>query len=149
MIYFVLFAAKGHIDRRMAADADRIARGEAVEGRYLTYFLSQTKLPMKTIYSNITELLLAGVDTVRSSPRLGSPVFGPSKKKKVETLLVVRCFQISGTLSWTLYELSRHPKIQAEIRKEVLAVLGGRRIPVAADVANMRLLKATVKEVLR
>lgn len=58
-------------------------------------------------------------------------------------------FQISSTLSWTLYELSRHPEIQAEIRKELLTVLGGRRIPVAADVACMRLLKATVKEVLR
>ncbi|XP_017271225.1 25-hydroxyvitamin D-1 alpha hydroxylase, mitochondrial [Kryptolebias marmoratus] len=111
--------AKSHIDQRMAADAKKVARGESVEGHYLTYFLSQTNLPMKTVYSNITELLLAGVDT------------------------------ISSTLSWTLYELSRHPEVQAEIRKEVLTVLGGRRIPEATEVANMRLLKAAVKEVLR
>lgn len=57
-------AAKGHIDQRMAAEAEKIARGEEVEGRYLTYFLSRTGLPMKTVYSNVTELLLAGVDTV-------------------------------------------------------------------------------------
>lgn len=57
-------AAKGHIDQRMAAEAEKIARGEEVEGRYLTYFLSRTSLPMKTVYSNVTELLLAGVDTV-------------------------------------------------------------------------------------
>ncbi|MED6232434.1 hypothetical protein ATANTOWER_029938 [Ataeniobius toweri] len=111
--------AKGHIDQRLMAEAERIARGEKVEGRYLTYFLSQTGLPMKTVYSNVTELLLAGVDT------------------------------ISSTMSWTLYELSRHPEIQAALRDEVTTVLEGRRVPEASDVAHMPLLKATVKEVLR
>uniref|UniRef100_A0A3B4B640 Uncharacterized protein n=1 Tax=Periophthalmus magnuspinnatus TaxID=409849 RepID=A0A3B4B640_9GOBI len=114
-----LCPAKGHIDQRMAAEAEKVSRGEKVEGRYLTYFLSQTGLPMKTVYSNVTELLLAGVDT------------------------------ISSTLSWSLYELSRHPEVQSRLRGEVLKVLGDRRIPNAADVAQMPLLKATVKEVLR
>lgn len=50
----------------MTAEAEKVTRGEKVEGRYLTYFLSQTGLPMKTVYSNVTELLLAGVDTVRA-----------------------------------------------------------------------------------
>lgn len=58
--------AKGHIDQRITAEAEKVTRGEKVEGRYLTYFLSQTGLPMKTVYSNVTELLLAGVDTVRA-----------------------------------------------------------------------------------
>lgn len=58
--------AKGHIDQRLKAEAEKVARGEMVEGRYLTYFLSQAGLPMKTVYSNVTELLLAGVDTVRT-----------------------------------------------------------------------------------
>ncbi|CAB1353865.1 unnamed protein product [Coregonus sp. 'balchen'] len=74
---------------------------------------------MKTVYSNITELLLAGVDT------------------------------ISSTMSWSLYELSRHPEVQASLREEILAVMGGRRVPGAADVARMPLMKAVVKEVLR
>ncbi|XP_056293436.1 25-hydroxyvitamin D-1 alpha hydroxylase, mitochondrial isoform X1 [Pseudoliparis swirei] len=111
--------AKGHIDHRLTAEAEKVARGEEVEGRYLTYFLSRTGLPMKTVYSNITELLLAGVDT------------------------------ISSTMSWSLYELSRHPEVQASLRDEVLSVLEGRSIPEAKDVARMPLLKATVKEVLR
>lgn len=111
--------ARGHIDQRLTAEAQKVTRGEKVEGRYLTYFLSQTGLPMKTIYSNVTELLLAGVDT------------------------------ISSTMSWSLYELSRHPEVQASLREEVLSVLGGRRVPEATDVARMPLLKATVKEVLR
>lgn len=67
--------AKGHIDQRMAAEAEKVARGEKVEGRYLTYYLSQTNLPMKTVYGNVTELLLAGVDTVgpSSSSSLACP----------------------------------------------------------------------------
>lgn len=53
-------------------------------------------------------------------------------------------------MSWSLYELSRHPEVQASLRAEVLGVLGGeRRVPTAADVSRMPLLKATVKEVLR
>lgn len=60
--------AKGHIDQRLTAEAQKVASGEKVEGRYLTYFLSRTGLPMKTVYSNVTELLLAGVDTVRLIP---------------------------------------------------------------------------------
>lgn len=61
-------SAKGHIDQRMTAEAEKISRGEKVQGRYLTYYLSQTGLPMKTVYSNVTELLLAGVDTVGTIP---------------------------------------------------------------------------------
>jgi len=48
-----------------------------------------------------------------------------------------------------MYELSRHPEVQASLREEVLSVLGGRRTPEAADVARMPFLKATVKEVHR
>uniref|UniRef100_A0A8C8VNV5 Cytochrome P450 family 27 subfamily B member 1 n=1 Tax=Pelusios castaneus TaxID=367368 RepID=A0A8C8VNV5_9SAUR len=111
--------AKGHIDKRMAEVAERVSRGETVEGKYLTYYLAQEKLPMKSIYSNVTELLLAGVDT------------------------------ISSTLSWSLYELARHPRVQAALHEEISQVAGGRTIPSAADVAQMPLLKAVVKEALR
>lgn len=41
-----------------------MTRGEMLEGRYLTYFLSQAGMPLKSVYSNVTELMLAGVDTV-------------------------------------------------------------------------------------
>ncbi|XP_077430308.1 25-hydroxyvitamin D-1 alpha hydroxylase, mitochondrial isoform X2 [Vanacampus margaritifer] len=110
--------AKSHIDQHLK-EAERKSKCQEVKGHYLAYFLSQTDLPMKTIYSNITELLLAGVDT------------------------------ISCTMSWSLYELSRHPEVQASLRDEVLSVMEGRKVPQAADVARMRLLKAVVKEVLR
>ncbi|XP_026570593.1 25-hydroxyvitamin D-1 alpha hydroxylase, mitochondrial [Pseudonaja textilis] len=111
--------AKGHIDKRMAEVSERITQGEKVEGKYLTYYLAQEKLSMKSIYGNVTELLLAGVDT------------------------------ISSTLSWSLYELSRHPQIQAAVHEEITTVMQEGLIPTAAEVAQMPLLKAVVKEVLR
>lgn len=52
-------------------------------------------------------------------------------------------------MSWSLYELSRHPEVQTSLREEVLSIMDGRSVPEAADVARMPLLKATVKEVLR
>nr|XP_061813979.1 25-hydroxyvitamin D-1 alpha hydroxylase, mitochondrial isoform X1 [Nerophis lumbriciformis] len=110
--------AKGHIDQRLR-EAAKENNGDKMEGNYIAYFLSKTDLPIKTVYSNITELLLAGVDT------------------------------ISSTMSWSLYELSRHPEVQASLRDEVLTVLEGRKVPQAEDVARMPLMKATVKEVLR
>uniref|UniRef100_A0A8C6X9L8 Cytochrome P450 family 27 subfamily B member 1 n=1 Tax=Naja naja TaxID=35670 RepID=A0A8C6X9L8_NAJNA len=99
--------------------SERIIQGEKVEGKYLTYYLAQEKLSMKSIYGNVTELLLAGVDT------------------------------ISSTLSWSLYELSRHPQIQAAVHEEITSVMQEGLIPTSADVAQMPLLKAVVKEVLR
>ncbi|XP_034769765.1 25-hydroxyvitamin D-1 alpha hydroxylase, mitochondrial [Acipenser ruthenus] len=111
--------AKGHIDRRMAEVAEKVLRGEAVEGRYLTFYLSRQNLPMKAIYSNVTELMLAGVDT------------------------------ISSTMSWTLYELSRHPEVQDALYREIQKVLQGNSIPSANEVGRMPLMKAVVKEVLR
>lgn len=60
----ISFPARGHIDKRMAEVSERITQGEKVEGKYLTYYLAQEKLSMKSIYGNVTELLLAGVDTV-------------------------------------------------------------------------------------
>ena len=59
--------AKGHIDQRLEKEAEAVAKGEQIEGRYLTYFLSRAGMPMKSVYSNVTELLLAGVDTVRQT----------------------------------------------------------------------------------
>lgn len=134
----------------MTAEAEKVARGEEVEGRYLTYFLSRAGMPMKTVYSNVTELLLAGVDTVRTITLSVCPLYSAVISSSIMNLCTpCTFFQISSTMSWSLYELSRHPEVQAMLRDEVLSVLQGRSIPEAADVARMPLLKATVKEVLR
>ncbi|GAB0201388.1 25-hydroxyvitamin D-1 alpha hydroxylase, mitochondrial-like [Grus japonensis] len=108
--------AKGHIDRRVAEAAER---GGPAEKTCLTDHLAQEKVPMKTIYGNVTELLLAGVDT------------------------------ISSTLSWSLYELARHPGVQAELHRELAAALGTGCGPSVTALGRVPLLRAVVKETLR
>lgn len=59
-------AARGHVDRRVAGAAERMSRGELAEQKCLTDQLVREEVPMRDIYGNVTELLLAGVDTVRA-----------------------------------------------------------------------------------
>lgn len=54
----------------------------------------------------------------------------------------------AATLSWTLYELARHPEILAKVRAEADAVLGG-RIAQHDDVPRLELTQRVVNESLR
>lgn len=66
----LLSPAKGHVDRRVAAVA---AQGPLAEGdSCVTDLLARERVPVSSIYGNVTELLLAGVDTVRGVT-LGCP----------------------------------------------------------------------------
>ncbi|NXX50788.1 CP27B protein, partial [Tricholaema leucomelas] len=113
----LMFAfAKGHVDRRVAAVAKQ---GTAVWQQCLTDRLAQEKVPMKLIYGNVTELLLAGVDT------------------------------ISCTLSWSLYELAQHPGVQEALHQELVTALGTGCGPSGIDLGKVPLLRAVVKETLR
>lgn len=59
-------AASSLIDRRIAEIDAQVAKGQSVEGLYLTYLLSSDKMSRAEISACITDLLLGGVDTVRS-----------------------------------------------------------------------------------
>lgn len=52
------------INRKMELIQQRLDNNQNVEGEYLTYLLSNTQMSIKDVYSSVTELLLAGVDTV-------------------------------------------------------------------------------------
>jgi len=69
--------AQQHVEQREAEVAMRNQSEKSEEdmgpGAHLTYFLLQKELPAASILGNVTELLLAGVDTVRFSLCVGSP----------------------------------------------------------------------------
>lgn len=56
--------AKQLIDKKMEVIQQRVDNNQEVEGEYLTYLLSKTQMSTKDVYGSVTELLLAGVDTV-------------------------------------------------------------------------------------
>ncbi|XP_071344993.1 cytochrome P450 27C1 [Trachinotus anak] len=108
-----------HVDNRFADIKAKLERGEEVKGGLLTHMLITKEMNMEEIYANVTEMLLAGVDTT------------------------------SFTLSWASYLLARHPHIQQKIFNEVTRTLGPGTVATADDVPNMPLIRGLVKETLR
>ncbi|XP_069052709.1 sterol 26-hydroxylase, mitochondrial-like isoform X2 [Lepisosteus oculatus] len=111
--------AKRKVDQRLAGLQTQLERGDPVEGDYLTYLLKSQELTQSEIYSSVTDLLLAGVDTT------------------------------SNTLTWALYHLARDQELQNSVYREVSGVIPGDHIPNAVDLEKMPLVKAVIKEVLR
>ncbi|KAL2087867.1 hypothetical protein ACEWY4_016695 [Coilia grayii] len=85
-----------HIDHKLADIKDKMERGEEIRGGLLTHMLVTREMNKEEITANMTEMLLAGVDTT------------------------------SFTLSWASYLLARHPDVQQQIFQEVTQSLGGR-----------------------
>lgn len=54
-----------HVDKRLKQIESQLQRGEKVTGGLLTYILVAKEMSVEEIYANVTEMLLAGVDTVR------------------------------------------------------------------------------------
>ncbi|KAM3876901.1 cytochrome P450 27C1 [Diretmus argenteus] len=108
-----------HVDKRLEEIKAQLERGEEVKGGVLTHMLVTKEMNLEEIYANITEMLLAGVDTT------------------------------SFTLSWASYLLARHPQAQQQIYAEVRRTLGHETVPTADDVPRLPLIRGLVKETLR
>ncbi|XP_071666989.1 cytochrome P450 27C1 isoform X3 [Patagioenas fasciata] len=108
-----------HVDNRLKAIQSQLDQGEVVNGGLLTYLLVSKELTLEEIYANMTEMLLAGVDTT------------------------------SFTLSWATYLLAKHPEVQQRVYEEIASKLGKEKIPVARDVRKLPLIRAVLKETLR
>ncbi|XP_059503569.1 sterol 26-hydroxylase, mitochondrial-like [Stegostoma tigrinum] len=112
------FAIKA-VDRKMVQIQELMDAGHSVEGQYLTHLLASEQMNQSEMYSSITELLLAGVDTT------------------------------ANTLSWALYSLAKNPEIQESIFTEIWSSCPGEKIPTPQDLSKMSLLRAVIKETLR
>ncbi|KAF4628816.1 hypothetical protein G7Y89_g9337 [Cudoniella acicularis] len=55
----------------------------------------------------------------------------------------------AATLSWTFYELARHPEVVQRLRKEIIDRLGLERAPTYGDLKSMRYLQNVINETLR
>ncbi|XP_068401395.1 cytochrome P450 27C1 isoform X1 [Eschrichtius robustus] len=108
-----------HVDNKLRDIQCQMDRGERARGGLLTYLFLSQELTREEIYANLTEMLLAGVDTT------------------------------SFTLSWAVYLLARHPEVQQTVYREIVRNLGERHVPTAADVPKVPLVRALLKETLR
>ncbi|XP_053926175.1 cytochrome P450 27C1 isoform X3 [Cuculus canorus] len=108
-----------HVDNKLKSIQSQLDRGEAVNGGLLTHLLVSKALTLEEIYANMTEMLLAGVDTT------------------------------SFTLSWATYLLAKHPEVQQRVYEEIVNKLGKNQVPVAHDVPKLPLIRAVLKETLR
>ncbi|KAM4596673.1 cytochrome P450 27C1 [Fundulus diaphanus] len=108
-----------HVDKRLKDIKAQVEKGEKVKGGLLTHMLTTMEMSVEEIYANVTEMLLAGVDTT------------------------------SFTLSWASYLLAQHPHIQEQIHTEVTQTLGPGTVPTAQDVPRLPLVRGLVKETLR
>jgi cytochrome P450 len=53
------------------------------------------------------------------------------------------------TLSWTIYELARHPEVVKKLREEIMAQVGLDREPTYDDLKSMKYLQNIMNETLR
>lgn len=58
-----------HVDKRLSEIKKKMEKGEEIKGGLLTHMLVTREMNLEEIYANMTEMLLAGVDTVRIGPR--------------------------------------------------------------------------------
>ncbi|XP_078260494.1 cytochrome P450 27C1 [Rhinoraja longicauda] len=108
-----------HVNRKVAQLKQQSERGEEVRGGLLTHLLVSQEMTLEEIYANMTELLLAGVDTT------------------------------SFTLSWSTYLLARYPEVQRTVYEEILQNLGQDATPTAQDLHKLPQLRCVLKETLR
>lgn len=55
----------------------------------------------------------------------------------------------ASTLSWTFYELAKHPEIYKKLRTEIINRIGLKRAPTYEDLKNMKYLQNVMHETLR
>ncbi|KAI0137071.1 putative cytochrome 52A4 [Xylariales sp. AK1849] len=55
----------------------------------------------------------------------------------------------AATLSWAIYELSRHPECVRKLRDEIISQVGLKRTPTYHDLKNMKYLQNVMNETLR
>jgi pentalenene oxygenase len=109
-----------------------------------------------TIHQAVDDLQASGHDTgdmlsllLRATdPDTGEPLTTDQICSEILTLAVAGTETTASVLSWILYELARHPDIEARVLAELDEVLGGR--PIAfADVTQLPYLRRVVTEATR
>ncbi len=91
--------------------------------------------------------LLARLIAARDS-ETGGGMSPAEVRDQVVTIFMAGHETTSLALTWTFYQLSQHPKVEAKLHAELTDVLGG-RTPVNQDVAHLRYTRMVIEESMR
>lgn len=109
-----------YIDRALRLDPQELdSQAKSDKGYTFLHELASFTRDRKVLRDQIVAVLLAGRDTTAS------------------------------TLSWVLYEMSRHPHVVTKLREEILSTIGRDETPTYEHLKNMPYLKAILNETLR
>lgn len=109
-----------YIDRALQLSPEELAtRTKSDEGYTFLHELASFTRDRTVIRDQLVAVLLAGRDTT------------------------------AATLSWTIYELSRHPECVRKLRDEIINQVGLDRKPTYHDLKNMKYLQNVMNETLR
>jgi cytochrome P450 len=109
-----------YIERALALDPEELnSKAKSDKGYTFLHELASFTRDRKVLRDQIVAVLLAGRDTTAS------------------------------TLSWVIYELSRHPHAVKKLREEILSTIGKDAMPTYEHLKNMPYLKAILNETLR
>ncbi|KAK8137928.1 cytochrome P450 [Apiospora sp. TS-2023a] len=109
-----------YIDRALRLSPEELAtHTKSDEGYTFLHELASFTRDRKVIRDQLVAILLAGRDTT------------------------------AATLSWTIYELSRHPEAVRKLRTEIIEQVGLTRKPTYQDLKSMKYLQNVMNETLR
>lgn len=109
-----------YIDRALELSPEELAtKSKSDEGYTFLHDLASFTRDRTVIRDQLIAVLLAGRDTT------------------------------AATLSWTIYELSRHPECVRKLRDEIINQVGLNRTPTYHDLKNMKYLQNVMSETLR
>lgn len=109
-----------YIDHALQLSPEELAgKSKSDEGYSFLHALAGFTRDRKVLRDQIVAVLLAGRDTTAS------------------------------TLSWTFYELGRHPEMVKKLRQEIIQYVGLERAPTYSDLKSMKYLQNVMHETLR
>ena len=132
-----------YIDRALLLSPEELEKKTRSDSGYtFLHALASFTRDRKVLRDQIVAVLLAGrVSFVFFSPPFPLPFAANPPIPTKDTT--------ASTLSWTFYELARHPNIYRKLRQEILSHVGPDQAPTYTDLKSLKYLQHVMNETLR
>jgi cytochrome P450 len=115
----------------------------------IVYRIIEQRRKQPTDQTDLLALLLAASDGSDESDGIGRRLNDQELRDEVITLLVAGHETTALTIAWALFEIARHPEVDAALGAEVAGVLGPTRLPTHDDLPKLPVTANIVNETLR